>query len=48
MVSEYCSQPENHQVTEFYDGTLKWQDFIAFGMVLAISASIGIYFAIKR
>ena len=46
-ISEFCSLPENLQVTEKSTNGFQWQDFVVFGCVLALSALIGIVFAFR-
>ena len=46
-ISDFCSLPENLQVTEKSTNGFQWQDFVVFGCVLALSAVIGIVFGFR-
>jgi len=47
LMAEFCSLPENIGQIEKHGKTFGWQDFLIFGIVLAFSAAIGIYFAFR-
>ena len=46
-MSDFCSLPENAGQTAQHTKIFQWVDFLIFGIVLAISAAIGIIFGYR-